>query len=82
MFQPDTLGRWLIMIGIGIAVLGLLFLLLGKVPFLNQIGRLPGDLHYTSPDGRFSCAVPLVSSLLLSLLLTVIINIIVRLLNR
>lgn len=82
MFQPDTLGRWLIIIGVSLAVLGLLFLLLGKVPFLSQLGRLPGDLHYKGPDGRFSCTVPLVSSLLLSLLLTVIINIIVRLLNR
>lgn len=82
MFQPDTLGRWLIIIGVSLAAVGLLVLLLGKVPFLNQIGRLPGDLHYNSSDGRFSCAVPLVSSLLISLLLTIVINIIVRLLNR
>ncbi|MGC9400783.1 MAG: DUF2905 domain-containing protein [Anaerolineae bacterium] len=82
MFSLETLGRWLLIVGLGITALGGLFLLLGKVPFLQKLGRLPGDIYYESPDGRFSCFVPLVSSILISLLLTVILNLIVRLLNR
>jgi hypothetical protein len=82
MFSLETVGRWLLLIGLGIAALGGVFWLLGKVPFLNQLGRLPGDIRYESPDGRFSCLVPIVSSILLSLLLTLILNIVVRLLDR
>jgi hypothetical protein len=65
MFQLDSLGRWLIVIGVGIAALGVLFLLLGKVPFLDRFGNLPGDIRYQSEDGRFSCFVPIVSMILL-----------------
>ncbi len=82
MFSLETLGRWLLLIGVGIAALGGLFLLLGKVPFLNKLGNLPGDIRYESPDGRISCFVPIVSSILISLLLTLFLNVIVRLLNR
>jgi hypothetical protein len=82
MFQLDTVGRWLILIGLGIAVLGLLLFLLGKLPFLDRLGGLPGGLRFESPDGRVTCLVPIVTSILLSVLLTVLLNIIVRLLRR
>jgi hypothetical protein len=82
MFSLETLGRWLLVVGLGLAALGGLLWLLGKVPFLNRLGNLPGDIRYESEDGRFSCFVPIVSSILISLLLTLILNIIVRLLNR
>ncbi len=82
MFQLDTLGRWLIFFGLGMTALGVLLLLSGKVPFLNRLGNLPGDIRYTTADGRFSCFVPIVSSILLSIVLTIVLNIVVRLLNR
>ena len=82
MLSLDTLGRWLIIVGLGIAAVGLLLFLLGKIPFLNQLGNLPGDIRYQSPGGRVTCIVPIVSMLLLSLILTVILNVILRLLNR
>jgi hypothetical protein len=76
-------GRWLLIVGTGIAVLGGL-LLLGsrlfketKVPWL---GHLPGDIHIQTKG--LSCYLPLVSSILLSVLLTVILNVIVRLLRH
>ncbi len=68
MFQMDGLGRWLIGVGLGLAVLGVVVLLLGKVPFLNRWGNLPGDIRYQHPGGRVTCFVPIVSSILLSLL--------------
>ena len=82
MFSLDSLGRWLIVIGLGITVLGVLLFLLGKLPFLQWFGKLPGDIRYRSPDGSLSCFVPIVSSILLSILLTIILNLVLRLINR
>ena len=82
MMQLDSLGKWLIVIGVGIAALGGLLFLLGKVPGLDRFGTLPGDIRWQSADGRVSCFVPIVSMLLLSVILTVVLNVIVRLLNR
>jgi hypothetical protein len=77
--MPDinTFGRWLIIGGVGLVLLGLAVLLLGKVPFF---GRLPGDLRIQGE--RFSCLVPIASSLILSIILTIVLNVVVRLLNR
>jgi hypothetical protein len=80
--QVDTVGKWLLYVGIGLAVIGGLLILASRVPVLNQLGRLPGDIRYENPDGRFSCFVPIVSMILVSLILTVVLNVVVRLLNR
>jgi hypothetical protein len=77
MFDLGSMGRWLILAGLGIVLLGGLLLLLGRVPFL---GRLPGDIRIHTE--RVSCFVPIVSSLLISLLLTIVLNVIVYFLNR
>jgi hypothetical protein len=61
----SELGRTLIVFGIGLAVLGGLLVLGGKVPGL---GRLPGDIVYRR--GNFTFYFPLVTSILLSVLLT------------
>lgn len=82
MFQIDTLAKWLIIVGLGIAALGGLIFLASKIPLLNKLGSLPGDIRYISPDGRFGCFVPIVTMLLLSIVLTIVLNVIVRLLNR
>ncbi|HOT91552.1 MAG TPA: DUF2905 domain-containing protein [Anaerolineae bacterium] len=78
----EALGRWLMVIGLGIAALGALVFLLGKLPFLQWFGKLPGDIRYRSPDGSLSCFVPIVSSIVLSILLTIILNVVSHLLNR
>ena len=78
----DSLGRWLIIIGLGIVALGVLLFLLGKLPFAQWFGKLPGDIRYQSSDGSLSCLVPIVSSILLSILLTIILNVVLRLINR
>lgn len=73
----EILGKWLMGIGISLAILGGLVWLLARVPF---IGRLPGDIRIER-DG-FTCLMPLASSILLSILLTIILNLIARFLNR
>ena len=41
----DSLGRWLIVVGLGIVALGVLLFILGKLPFLQWFGKLPGDIR-------------------------------------
>jgi hypothetical protein len=82
MFQLDSLGRWLMIIGLTIVALGALLFLLGKLPFLNRLGHLPGDLRFEDPQRGLSCAIPIVSSLLLSLLLTIILNVVAWFIRR
>ena len=58
------MGKTLIVIGLGIAALGLVIML--GVPF----GRLPGDIYVRR--GNFSFYFPLASSIVLSILLTLL----------
>jgi hypothetical protein len=73
----EMIGKWLMVIGAALLVLGGLVWLLSKVSFL---GQLPGDIRIERPG--FTCMVPLASSILISILLTILLNVIVRLLNR
>jgi hypothetical protein len=60
--MADEMGKILVLIGLGIAGLGLLVML--GVP----LGRLPGDFHVRR--GNFSFYFPLATSIILSILLT------------
>ena len=73
----ETIGKSLVVIGAGLALLGGLVWLLSKMPFL---GHLPGDIRIERPG--VTCLIPLVSSIVISILLTVLLNIIVRIINR
>lgn len=73
----QELGRLLALVGGGLLLVGLLLMIIGRVPGL---GRLPGDL-VIERDG-FSCVVPLATMAVVSLLLTLVLNVLVRLLNR
>ena len=69
-------GKWLVLMGLMLVVLGGLLWLAGRIPF---VGRLPGDIRIEREN--FSCFVPLATSLLLSLLLTLLLYLF-RLLGR
>lgn len=73
----DDLGKWMLALGILIAIAGGALLLVSRVPGL---GRLPGDIVIQRDN--FSCVFPLMTSIILSLVLTVLLNIILRLINR
>ncbi len=76
----ESTGRLLLAAGIGLVILGGLLLLVGRLPFLGQLGSLPGDIRI---EGRgFSCFIPVVSMLLISIIATVVLNILIRLINR
>ena len=77
------MGKWLLVLGVVLTLLGVSFMLGGKVlrrAKLPWLGHLPGDIRIERRG--FSCYFPLVSSILISLLLTGVLNIIVRLLKR
>ena len=63
----------LILIGIVSIVIGAIFVLFGRVPW---IGRLPGDIVIRRES--FTFYFPVVTMLLLSLLLTILFNLIGR----
>ena len=65
----SDLGKFLILIGGLLVVVGLLLTIGDPFPFL-RLGRLPGDFVYRR--GNFTFYFPLVTSILLSLLLTVL----------
>ena len=61
-------GRFLVIAGAVIVVLGMLFMVADKIP----LGRLPGDLHFGS--GKFKIYIPIATSVLLSIIITIILN--------
>lgn len=70
----ESLGKLLVVLGLGIVLLGGLLLLAGRIPFL---GRLPGDILVQRDN--FTFFFPLATSLLISLVLTIVINVVLRL---
>jgi hypothetical protein len=61
------LGRVLIAIGVILVIVGAVFLLAPKIPWL---GHLPGDISYKK--GNFSFYAPLGTCILISIILTLI----------
>lgn len=60
-------GRWLIVLGVGIALVGTLLLVFGKIPFM---GRLPGDIVIKRDNVTFYF--PVVTCIVISLVLTLL----------
>jgi len=68
----QSLGKLLVLMSIGLALLGGLLWLSGRL----GLGSLPGDLRLQG-DG-WGCFVPIAASILLSVVLTVILNVVWR----
>ena len=73
-----TIGKFLIVVGLSIALVGVTLILLGRFPGL-KIGRLPGDIHIER-DG-WSFYFPLGTSILLSVVISLILWLVRRKLN-
>ncbi len=76
----ESIGRIVLLLGVGLALFGGLLMLLSRIPVVNQLFNLPGDIRIETSG--FSCFFPIVTMIILSVLLTVIANIIIRFLNR
>ena len=63
----SDLGRILIVVGVAIAVVGIILVVAGKIPWL---GRLPGDIYYKSD--RVTLYFPLATCLVVSVVLSLL----------
>jgi len=63
----SEIGKLLIVFGVLIAVVGVVIVLAGRLPW---IGRLPGDIYVRR--GNFTFYFPLATSILVSIVLTLI----------
>ncbi len=73
----SDMGKFIVLAGAALIVIGGLVWAMGKVPFL---GRLPGDIRIER--GNFSCFFPLATMIIVSIILTVVLNIVLRLINK
>lgn len=69
----SEIGRWLIVAGMVAIAVGVVLLVLPRIPWL---GRLPGDI-FVQRD-RFTFYAPLMTSLIVSIVLTILLNIFFR----
>ena len=79
----NQIGRLLLWMGLGLALMGGLLLLGTRLVNSERfpwLGKLPGDIRVERKG--FSCYFPLATSILVSLVLTLLLNLIARLLRR
>jgi hypothetical protein len=67
------LGKFLIILGAAIVVVGVLLMFSRSIPWL---GKLPGDIFYQK--GSLKIYFPIVTCLVISIILTIIVNLITR----
>ena len=72
--DASTLGKWLMGLGLLVAVVGLLVWLAARLGL--PLGRLPGDLRFGGD--HWSVSFPIVTCIVLSLLLTLVLNLAAR----
>jgi hypothetical protein len=73
----EAIGRWLVIIGIVIALVGGIVWILSRV---FGIGELPGTLRVEGAG--ITCIFPILASIVLSIVLTVVLNIVARWFSR
>ena len=64
---PQQLGKWLVLAGVVMALIGSIIMLLSRI----GVFRLPGDLQFGSRNWRLY--LPIASCILLSIILTLIV---------
>ncbi|MFN0069944.1 MAG: DUF2905 domain-containing protein [Chloroflexota bacterium] len=67
----DSIGKSLVLVGAAVLILGLVIMMVGKVPGL---GRLPGDIVWQR--NNVSIYIPIVTSIVISVVLTILLNLV------
>ncbi|MBV8356547.1 MAG: DUF2905 domain-containing protein [Deltaproteobacteria bacterium] len=70
------LGKALVIIGLLVAVLGLLVWSGGSIPLVNRLGRLPGDIYLRRDN--FTFYLPITTCIVLSIVISLIIGLLRR----
>ena len=71
------LGKWIVISGVVLVLVGGLLWLMGRVPWLSN---LPGNIWIQ--QGNFGCFIPLTAMIIISVIATIILNIVIRILNK
>ena len=69
----SSVGKFLVVAGVVLVVLGLVVLAAGRIPYL---GKLPGHLRWEGEN--WTVYLPLTTCIILSIVLTLILNLVVR----
>lgn len=69
----ESFGRILLFLGLALAAIGVVLMFADRLPFLNQLGRLPGDINIRREGFQFSF--PVVSCIVISIVLSILLNI-------
>jgi hypothetical protein len=64
------MGRAIVILGLVVVAIGLVVWVAPSLPFVNRLGRLPGDILVRR--GNFTFYFPVVTSIVLSLILTLL----------
>ena len=72
------IGKWMILMGMGIAVAGALLWVIGKTGL--PLGNLPGDIRVDRPGLSFRF--PVATCILLSIILTIAANLVLWVLRK
>jgi len=76
MSDLSGVGRFLLIAGLLLSAVGALLVLAPRVPGLDRLGQLPGDL--VVQRGPVTIFIPIISSLVISVLLTIVLNLFMR----
>lgn len=68
----SSIGKLLLMAGLAVAALGLVLLVLGKLPGASALGRLPGDIVWRGKNS--TVYVPLATCLLVSVVVSLLVH--------
>lgn len=76
MSDLSGMGRFLVVAGIVLAFIGVVIMFAPRIPGLDRLGRLPGDI--VIERGPLTVFIPFVSSIAISVLLTIVLNLFMR----
>jgi hypothetical protein len=76
MSDLSGVGRFLLISGLLLSAVGALLVLAPRVPGLDRLGQLPGDL--VVQRGPVTIFITIISSLVISVLLTIVLNLFMR----
>ena len=77
MLNLDDIGKWLLLAGIGLAIVGGILWLLGRSTFLTNF---PGNIQFQI--GNIGCFIPLGLMIVITIVGTIVVNILIRILNK
>ncbi len=74
MADVSAVGRFLLASSLAVAAIGAVLVLSPRIPGLDRLGHLPGDI--VVERGSITMVAPVVSSIVVSVVLTIVLNLV------